>query len=374
MNINIYLALVLWIFFCTIFSRAAKNKKKVFCVLCALGLFVVLAFRDPVGFNIDNTRYYRTYHNISNANFKTAILSRDGLDSLFYSIEWLFGHLGVSYELFQIIVAAFCIYATMSIVYKYSASPYLSVMLYLGLGLFSFSFYLLKQIIAVSIILLVYDSLINNKRTKAWILQACAVLIHDSAIVFVPVLFCRQFLKNNKVFLLFYSIIAGVFFVFRLRIAEVIMYLTKDDYVGVYQISGRIGGLALFIIACFLLFIVSIDYKKKNLSIDTDCTNELVYLSEKEGMLLFISATALIIQILSSYAYAYTRLNFFYIQFYMLILPNALYSSKIKHMSKNMYLLLKIIVYLVITVLMLMQFKNNIGELKTGYSFMWEMN
>ena len=91
-------------------------------------------------------------------------------------------------------------------------------------------------------------------------------------------------------------------------------------------------------------------------------------------MLLFISATALIIQILSSYAYAYTRLNFFYIQFYMLILPNALYSSKIKHMSKNMYLLLKIIVYLVITVLMLMQFKNNIGELKTGYSFMWEMN
>lgn len=354
-----------------VLSKLTKNPKKTICILSFFILAVVIGFRDPIGgFNGDNLRYYLRYYKLGESPISACYEMRNGQNILFFFLQWLFAHLGIHYIIFNISVAIFSVGITSWFIYKYSDNPFISFFIYLGLLVYPLSFYLVKQAIAISITLLAFDSCRKNHRVRGLILCLIAALIHDAAIVFLVVIFADKIIRFSKINLMLIAILGIIVFLYRIQIGQFIMLLFKEEYIGAYTSRVQLGGLALILLAFFAFYILSIDTK----SLRNVYTDESKLSATYEHSLFSIGAIALFIQILASYAYAYTRLNLFYLQFYMIIFPHSVVQRRWKRSFRNFYPIFCLTVYSAVIVLMCVLYFGTQRPYDTEYRFFWQSN
>ena len=144
------------------------------------------------------------------------------------------------------------------------------------------------------------------------------------------------------------------------------MLYFKESYIGVYNSKTQLGGLALVVIIMFLCFVISIDFR----SITDKRSGERMV--SYEHSLLSIGAIGLFIQILASYAYAYTRLNLYYLQFYMLIFPFSLVQRKMHKIFKQFYPIIRVVLKISIVVLMCKLYFDTMKAYDYEYRFLWQ--
>lgn len=198
-----YILLILQAALLSLNSNINRLYKKIILFLGCIEIIILMGLRHcSVG--ADTFAYISALYDYSEYDFTTLLK----MGSVFpYKFEfgylWLtkicaFFHL--DYNLFLIIIASLIYIPTYKLIYRFSPFPILSISIYFGLGLFSYSIGIFRQFIAISIIVSGIDYIINRELAKWCFVVIFATLFHTSALICVPMyLLCG---RESKWFLI----------------------------------------------------------------------------------------------------------------------------------------------------------------------------
>ena len=132
----------------------------------------------------DLIKYYTLYRSCNGPDWETAVVGKwtnMGIRVFFR----LMGTVGVSYDVCLFIIAAFAAISLGILVYRYSTSPFVSYLMYIGMGFYLFTFSGLKQTIAMGFLCFAMMSLLNRKLAPFIIWTAVAGFFHAPALIFL---------------------------------------------------------------------------------------------------------------------------------------------------------------------------------------------
>lgn len=342
-----------------------KNRKRTFCVIVAIQLSLFLGLRslDTGNSNVrsDVILYFTHYTNLKNIPLFDSFVYNQGKSILYYFICAIFAKFGIPYQVFIFIVSVFSISILSRHIYKYSGKPLLSFITFLGIGGFIYSFYLIRQAMAVAFALLCFDYLYRDKKIRTIVIFIIAVLIHSSAIVLLPLLFLRN-IKLTKNILAIFAFTLAFAILFRIEFATIVTYIFDEGYIGYYLSNISLGGSALLCI--FVMFLYVYDHGRTLFFTENITLRLIMY-----GLMM-----ASFIQICSSFSYAFTRLNFYYYQMIFLIaIPGCVESQKYKFKINDHKIPVFYFMYIVFLVILItLYFVGITNEKLFNYMFFWE--
>ena len=125
------------------------------------------------------------------------------------------------------VIAAFVTICFGRLIYKYSPNPVQSILYHFGLLYFTFHFSALKQSIAMAILMLAFDGIIEKKPVKFIFLVLLAGQFHFPAMIFLPAYWIAK-IKPGRAYLLLLAGLLVVTFVFRNQIINFLIKYYKD--------------------------------------------------------------------------------------------------------------------------------------------------
>lgn len=254
-----------------IFGRNLKNGKerRKFVYLCFFLLFFLAGMRGiTVGGDLRN--YLPEFHGISKASLKEI---------------FLYGYHEPGYVLFVKSISIFSsddrafllctsfasLIGPFYLIYKYSKSPTMSVLLYFALGYYTNTFNNVRQSIAISIVFCSIPFLIDRKLAKYTIGIVFATCFHYSALIMLilyPI--TNKSLDFKKLLLYAVSSLSIVyFFGFVILKAVVLEFLTKYDPEN-FEEDAEGTGWGLFAFYLIVLAFMSVFYLTKSQKMTPD--------------------------------------------------------------------------------------------------------
>ena len=221
------------------------NKKTSINIFC-LSIFLLLALRENIGY--DYTAYSMKYED--------GHLPLEPISALLTQFSFLFNNSKFYFAIF----AFFTIYFIWKVAIMHNNINFL-LMYFLLPGYYIESFTLVRQALAVSLV--IYGvSLLINKNKYYWIPIVLSVLTHFSAIFFVPFLFLLIILKNKNV-----RVVVAISFLilssyFNLIREEMIYYFPRLIW---YDGSQQYGFGQLFFFSTLFLIVLPKLYNSNNL-------------------------------------------------------------------------------------------------------------
>lgn len=246
------------------FNPNGKNNNKYIAFFGMLGVFLVLALKAPsVGTDIVGYReQYYIAKQMSWSNFDYVYF-----ESGYIFLEKVFSKLGVSFQLFTVLIYAFSSFAWYKLIAKYSKDSCISVLFFICYQFFVFSASGLRQVIAMAICIFAFI-LFNRFDVKGivlgFVLYPLAILFHMSAYIFAFVLIgVAVSRKVKKIRILSAIALVPGAFILRGTVWSFINSNLKKIDVGS---SVSLGGAFLFqlIIFAFIAFTFYFYYKDKN--------------------------------------------------------------------------------------------------------------
>jgi transmembrane protein EpsG len=257
-------------------------------------MFLVLGLRNAV-VGVDLVRYSLHYEYLENVEDVGGAFRYSALNPAFWLLNYVVTQLGIPFQGFISLVAAICVSCIVYFVYRNSSAPLLTFFCLLGMGFFTFLFSGLKQSLAMSTALIFFDVHLRDRIKASLFWLVLSIMFHWASIVLIPMFFIGKMKMTRS--LVFVYIIAFVFLLLFSRFfGEAITSLMVEGYVGHYKSTDEIGGIAIFSLVISVLYVFLVYHKKS--STETYFLHGLVILC--------------MIQLCSSYAYAFTRLNLFY--------------------------------------------------------------
>lgn len=165
--------------------------------------FAILVFVVISGIRYDVGVDFMTYHGIfssftsDSGNLNLAMLYNERYESGFLGIVSLLSKLGFGP---QGIFAAFAFLQIVIIYYIFK--DYTSILPYIGITLIAGGEYFMwmnaiRQIVVFAFFLLTIQSIYKKKYIQAVVFVICALLMHKSAVIFLPFLFCIPLLQKG---------------------------------------------------------------------------------------------------------------------------------------------------------------------------------
>ena len=187
-------------------------------------------------------------------------------------------------------------------------------------------------------------------------------MFHSTALVFLPV-YTVSHKKWTRSYCFCVAMIFIIIFIFRNSLGSLIIKLFREEYIDRYISSGEIGEVALLILFMIIL--------------GAFINNPIRYTNIYNTILFNIISIAFIIQMLSSYSYAFTRLNFYFFQFIILYLPNIFsnMNNSIIKLSNKQAKIISSIAKSITLVLLILYYMKNLETPAYGsfpYHFFWE--
>ena len=357
---EIYLYLVVALSLLWVLQKVDLLKKNWILILSGLSLAFVLALRNAEFGVIDMHRYSVYYDAMSYANsFNEAIFHSNGKDMGYWALVYLASSLGISFQLFCSLVALFNIWVFLYYIKKHSIDYVMSCFILLGTGCFTFMFYGLRQAIAMSLVLLCLDACFNKKIWLMIIWAVLAFLIHWSAVAIIPLLFVSKKRFNTFVIISYFFALV-VMILFSTQIGYILTVLFSEEYVDHYESSGSIGGLGLLylMLLAWFVFVLKRD----------------IYSDYKVSFFLHAFMILCMIQISSAFAYAFTRLNFYYTMSVLTVtVPMSFDRKMLKLFFGQVGRILSIVGSVTIIILMIILFNSFInGNGLNDFIFFWE--
>lgn len=199
MNIIFYIVGLIC-FFCLVFSlkRQTSKNKILFLVLCAIVFIIQMALREPTERTSDLSTYYILFKNAMGKPI-SYVFSTNSFEWGYYLHNWVFANtFGGSWVLFIVATYIFIYFLIFRNIYLYSDNIYMSVIMYVSLGMYGFSLTGIRQTIAMAICLWSFDYVVKKKFIPFILVVMLAFLFHKSAIVFVPAYFIGNLKVNRK--------------------------------------------------------------------------------------------------------------------------------------------------------------------------------
>lgn len=347
-----------------IFQYLFRNKlsKNIFLYFSFLLMFLVNVLRYPL-IGTDMGRYYRHYINIGMINSLDSFLNYDH-EIGFKTLQFLVSHIFNNFQIYIVIVGVIIFSSYAFYIRKYSVNYYLSIFFFITLGFYDFSFSGLRQAIAMAISLYAYNFAIKKKLKLFILATLLASLFHITAIVILPIYFLINYqLKRRDILFIIPSFV--LFYLFRMRIGAFFNLLYYDSTETMYNSSDGFSGMAFLLIVIIILgFILESPFSEKS--------------DKKMIGFLNVLITAAFIQVISTFAYSFTRLNYFYLLSLIIYMPQimALKTSKCIYFDKKIEFMVKILFTIFILTYFSIAYLNSLtpeGSNVLPYSFFWNI-
>lgn len=251
-----------------IYSRIFKNRK-VFVTIVGLQLFLILALRS-VTLGVDLPNYKGGYEYIGGLEFDD-ILSRlniFGTANLIYPynyesgyavFNWFLSHIGLNFHGFLVACAIINTVSISWFIYRYSKKPWLSFVIFSTFGFFAYDFGIIRQSLALSMVLLSYIQLDKKKRFASIISFLVALNFHRTSIIALPLLlihFASIITKKRFLILLILSALVIIFssFIYNNIIVNIMSYMGKSGHIGHDATMNNMLLLLYFIAILVIIF------------------------------------------------------------------------------------------------------------------------
>lgn len=277
-----YIFLSICLFFASV--RQTRKNSGLFTILLTLFFFVIFAFRDlTVG--VDTISYYNNFLDSKSEDFDLFVFEPGR-----YVLNNIFISLGLDFRCLLFCVGLFIVIQTSLFIYKYSYNSSLSYFFFITIGMFSFYLSGLRQTIAITFILLVYDLCFKNKFFKASVVILIASTFHFTSLVCFVVLISFLIKKITIKMLPVFLIIPLVILMLTPILQNLILNkMTIVKYIShLEESSSDINVIAYFVIP-YSLFIFSTYLLYKVLKYNVGYKNYPFYFS----CLLYASFAAL---------------------------------------------------------------------------------
>ena len=346
---NVYMIMAAVIIFLALPMRGDLPRNKKYIIWACILMFVVYGLRDAYSVGDDSATSY--LHQFQQLEKTTWAQLRNGVD-LNDNLFWrLFAKLGYvvfngNYQLFIATLSGFVTGVFGRFIYRYSNNPVQSFVYYWGLWFYTFNFSALKQSIAMSLLLLAFDAVIDRKLLKFLSVVILASLFHFPSIVFLPAYWLLK-LNPRREFLAVLAAALLSVYLWRDQILNFMLqfYYEGREFIGEDRFfTGKVTVMLALVLIAFILRPPS-KYNK-------------VYAASMQFV-----AIATILQLFSVYNNVFERLADYYFQFSVIFVPFILDQRDIE--PENRSVLITAAPY-VLGVLCLLRF-NDIVTRPTSY-------
>lgn len=306
---NYYALLVALVILFALLLRGYREKNLKYIIVSSLLLFALMGLRDAYSIGCDTRTSYL-------ANFRAAVdqpwsyyMQGDLTDNrlFFLVMKFFVEYVSTDYQLFIAAHAAFVCLCFGHMLYRHSPNPLQSILYYFGLLLYMFHFSGLKQSIAMCILMLAFDAVVDRKPVKFLLLVFLATQFHFPALVFLPV-YLLPVLKLEKHFLLLLAALLVFTYLFRNRIITFMYSMYKDDSPETIDMSG-LGFLRTKALIMLVIVVASFVFRKPT-------HEDSVYV-----LLLELTGISIVFQTFCGYNNIFERLADYYFQFSVLLIP-----------------------------------------------------
>lgn len=320
----------------------------------------------------DLRKYAWEYSTVGNYGWFSDEVFHEGRNAGFY---WLMKLAALitngDFQIFLIFLAIVGEIIVAMLIYKYSPMPWLSYLVWNCMGFYIAGFSLIKQSFAMAILMCAMICILESKPVFFLIFTLLAGFIHAPALCFLPAYWLMQRRVNERT-LFIYLIAAGLIFVFRDRIVEVLSELYYEGNDEFILTSNSPGGRFFVIVLILLAGLVLKGFREKNF----------------EGLFNIIIVAA-VFQMFSGFDNVFTRLADYYLQFTVLYIPMIFYDTDRavplnKNYTKPILAFndrsIKILVVLLTVILIWWYYRTCLGvtivntvDDYTNFRFMWEV-
>jgi hypothetical protein len=246
-----------------LYSKIIKNRELYFFVV-STQIFLILALRSQY-LGVDLEGYSDGYDYISTLNVKGLLNSLHfvrvadliwpfSYESGYVVVNWLCAKIGLSFHGFLVLYAFFCSYSFGVFIYKYSKNQCMSFILFVTLGCFINMFGLLRQTLAIAILLYSVKYIRRNCFFKFLLVLIVAFTFHRLSIIFLPIYFVTKIKYDDLAYklalILFILIYIAVPYLYAI-ILKVFTLLGKVSYIA--DVDIKLNFLLLLMLFIFVL-------------------------------------------------------------------------------------------------------------------------
>lgn len=326
MRIDIYI-IIIFLFIATIIRILPIKKEKrnnIFINISFVVLFIVLIIREPYS---DMIEYIKFFKNINIFSMSQILNSK--WEILYVALNVFIKLFTNNDRIFIIILAIIGLIGPYFFIKRYSKNYLFSVILFIILGIYHFDFYVIRQSITISILLLSIKYIEQKKLLKFLIMVLIATGFHTSALVFIiayPI--CN--IKVNVKWILVCSAIALTTFLASTKIINLIYsYSAYGTYMNMKNVSDGRGLLLVLIVIFIAMFIINYFNNKTHIK----STNKMFIQREAEDTnSIFFNMTmmGILFQFLSLSQGVIVRLAIYFIIGNIILIPNVICEVKDK--------------------------------------------
>ena len=316
---TVYLLIMVLVNYIIITLIPVKSKNKLFLNVSFIELFVILILREPVS---DMITYVDMFHYTDTLSFSEIIGPRyfeDGYMIFTKIITFL-----TTNERFFIVITSFIIlFGQYMFIKKYSSNYLISMYIFIGLNFFDNDYILIRQGIALAILMFSIRYIEDKKLFKFIMCIVVATLFHQSALIFVLLYFISK-IKCTKTIKMCCIPIFAIIFMLRQFIMNIIYGFTYSNYIG--RVQGSDGYTMLFLFIGIYILIVFSETIMQN-------KEQKEEISVTENIFYWMYILAVVFQILSTAQSIVARLVLYFSISLIILIPNTIQKFENKRLS-----------------------------------------
>ena len=305
---NYYALLVALVILTAFLMHGNQPGNKKYVIVACLLLFAIYGLRDTYRIGVDTTStYISNFSKMHNAMWSEVVELHRDKNLCFYLMTKAFSeYISTDYQLYITSISLFVTICFGRLIYKYSPSPVQSILYHFGLLLYVFHFSALKQSIAMAILMLAFDYLVDRKPIQFVLTVLVASLFHLPSIIFLPSYWLTRFHLGKK-YLIVFGVALIMTYLFRNQILNIMNSVYNEDAEEV-NLSGvrflRTKALIMVLIAVTAVLL------------RTPTSEDRIY-----GCLLQFMGFATLLQTFCGYDNTFERLADYYFQFAVIFIP-----------------------------------------------------
>lgn len=277
-------------------------------------LFVLMAFRKGIGF--DYNMYAVAFRGMQATGFET--MSYKDWEAGFIVFTKLLGLIpGMDYQWYMIILSVIAMLPAAVFIYRNSEMPWFSTILYINLFLYFMSMNFLRQMIAVSFLMLAWHFMKRNQFFRFAAVIVAASFFHQTILVMLPVYLLVKMKPNIKEVLI-YGFFLLWFFTASSNLFDLVMGFYHEEYrESVFIVEGL-----SFLYAILPIFLTVAAF----LLVKTETVN----LTNENKYLINLTFIGMLMMVTMSKHSIIERLSYYFIVFMILLAPVLFRSLKTK--------------------------------------------
>jgi hypothetical protein len=331
-----------------------KNKRrKILSLIIFIQIFLISALRSPL-VSYDTQTYLMIFNRVKGISFFdfTALKNATTVEIGFSYLNKLLSYVSMNNQFYIISISFLILFLVKQGIDKQSKNIWLSYYLLISLGFYTSFMSMLRQSLAMAIVMLAYNYLDNDNKKKFILLVVIGFTIHQTAAIFLVMFFFINRRITNKSVLVFLLAIPVVY-LFSDKILGVFFSFTKYGYRAQRAISGE--GQALLLVY-IIVFIAALIFKKNILKRDA-----------LDSRLYYIAGFSILCQLLALEFSLFSRVALYFSLFQIILIPNVISS-----ISNSKARIIGIFLVVVLTpVLLYVNLNKNLGGV-VPYLFYWQ--